>query len=319
MAGLFTLSTILIATLLFLNHYSHTGDHENKLITIAAISSRFQKAKYPPSVRPIHKNLSHILLLILLLAGDIESNPGPVTRKTRASHQSPPPKLDLSEIFPCALCDRAVNWSDQGVCCDQCSMWHHKSCIELCSKDFSLLNRSNVSWICCKCDCTNLSSFTFHSFSIGSNSFYHPIQDESVDGSVQSNFSPLKASTPEPRPRGKETRTTGSGTPSSQSLNSIKNISQDDSHGPTKKETLRIMNINAQSIRGKTSELTALLDYCKPDIVCCTETWLGGKKPGENPAPDAIQDSELFPHNYKSYRMTEILLEAAYSSLSGVT
>ena len=62
------------------------------------------------------------------------------------------------------------------------------------------------------------------------------------------------------------------------------------------------MNINAQSIRGKVSEFAVLLNYTKPDIVCCTESWLDGKKPGSNPTLSAIKDSEVFPENYKAYR-----------------
>ena len=134
---------------------------------------RFKQAPESGSTRP--KRL--ILLLLILIAGDVELNPGPGT--------NPKP----SEHFPCAFCDKPVNWSDLGVCCDGCSMWHHKSCIGMCTKDFSLLNRSNVQWKCCICDYINLSSFTFHSYSIGQDSYYHPISDESINNSSSSNFS----------------------------------------------------------------------------------------------------------------------------------
>jgi len=66
-----------------------------------------------------------IILLIIILAGDIETNPGP-----RAAN-----------IFPCGLCDRPVTWSREGICCDNCSIWHHRSCIELCTTDYELLQR----------------------------------------------------------------------------------------------------------------------------------------------------------------------------------
>ena len=68
------------------------------------------------------------------------------------------------------------------------------------------------------------------------------------------------------------------------------------------KQNLRIINVNAQSIRGKTSEFATMISYCKPDIVCCTESWLAGKKPGENLTTKAILDSEIFPGGYKSFR-----------------
>ena len=46
-------------------------------------------------------------LCTLLLGGDIELNPGP-----RAS-----------SIFPCGYCECAVNWTNQDICCDNCSIW----------------------------------------------------------------------------------------------------------------------------------------------------------------------------------------------------
>ena len=59
---------------------------------------------------------------------------------------------------------------------------------------------------------------------------------------------------------------------------------------------------NAHSIRGKLSEFSATLHYCKPDIVCVTESWLFGKKPGLNHERGAFLDSELVSDQYKVYR-----------------
>ena len=42
--------------------------------------------------------------------------------------------------------------------------------------------------------------------------------------------------------------------------------------------------------------------YLKPDIICATESWLKGVKPGVNPTKDAIKSSEIFPPNYNVYR-----------------
>ncbi|CAC5402075.1 unnamed protein product [Mytilus coruscus] len=90
------------------------------------------------------------MLLIIILSGDIEINPGPKT----------------ANVFPCGLCERPVTRSREGVCCDCCSIWHHRSCIELCTTDYELLQRSNVQWMCCKCDSLNVSSFTYHAYEI---------------------------------------------------------------------------------------------------------------------------------------------------------
>ena len=95
------------------------------------------------------------------------------------------------------MCEIPVTWSNEGVCCDCCSVWHHKSCIELCTTDYELLQRSNVQWMCCKCDSLNVSSFTYHSYEIENVSYYEPLNTtESFLDSFTSQFSPLKTSSP---------------------------------------------------------------------------------------------------------------------------
>ena len=55
-------------------------------------------------------------------------------------------------------------------------------------------------------------------------------------------------------------------------------------------------------MKKKTAELQALLEYTKPDIVCGTESWLYGVKPGITHSKDAIRSSEIFPSEYIAYR-----------------
>ena len=239
-----------------------------------------------------------VLLLIMVQAGDIELNPGP----------------KQSSVFPCGLCQIPVTWSNEGVCCDCCSVWHHKSCIELCTADYELLQRSNVQWMCCKCDSLNVSSFTYHSYEIDNVSYYEPLTTtESFQDSFMSQFSPLKTSSPkvtqnrnsvsEDIPRyTKPNNSDSSKTDSRISNNSNKkNESSPFLHIPPKRN-LRILTVNCRSIRDKTSEFKATLNYTKPDIVIGTESWLKGIKPGQNPSKDAIKSSEIFPENYTSFR-----------------
>ena len=101
------------------------------------------------------KGLSFIFLSLIL-----SGNPNPGTKNT--------------STYPCGLCDLPVTWTCEGVCCDDCSIWHHRSCLELCSADYELLHRSNVQWLCCKCDSININSFTFRSYETDSN-YYLPI------------------------------------------------------------------------------------------------------------------------------------------------
>ena len=118
-------------------------------------------------------------IIILLLSGDIEQNPGPETK------------------WPCGICQYPVTWSQEGVACDGCELWHHKSCLSLCSDDFQLLECSNVAWKCCKCDSINCDTFTFHSFELQTSNSFYPLTFESIIDSIQSQmFSPLHTSSP---------------------------------------------------------------------------------------------------------------------------
>ena len=62
------------------------------------------------------------------------------------------------------------------------------------------------------------------------------------------------------------------------------------------------MTVNCCSIREHRSEFTAALDYVKPDLICGTESWLKGVKPGKEPAKNAIKTSEIFPSDFIIHR-----------------
>jgi hypothetical protein len=52
------------------------------------------------------------------------------------------------------------------------------------------------------------------------------------------------------------------------------------------KKNMRIMTVNCRSIKDKRAEFETALHYLKPDIICATESWLKGVKPGVNPTKD---------------------------------
>ena len=58
---------------------------------------------------------------------------------------------------------------------------------------------------------------------------------------------------------------------------------------PLSKKKARILVINFQSIRSKRDSFWAMLEYCDPDIILASETWL-------NPT---IAEREVLPANYK--------------------
>ena len=89
----------------------------------------YLKNSYPLS-NPIYasRQSSFFSLMVLIIAGDIELNPGP-------GGDWPAP-AEWALLYPCGCCELKVDWSDLAVCCDACNMWHHKSCISMYSSEY---------------------------------------------------------------------------------------------------------------------------------------------------------------------------------------
>ena len=119
------------------------------------------------------------LFIVLTLCGDIEVNPGPPAHK---------------DIFPCAWCELRVDWSDTGVCCDQCDLWYHRWCISMTSAEYDGIE--DVSWQCFKCKTINCSSFIYNGYNVNTTNSFHALStipgDDSVfDTSLKSITSPF--------------------------------------------------------------------------------------------------------------------------------
>ena len=266
---------ILVSTQRFL----HTTS-ENDLDPIKAVFATCGKKNFMCKTRDLPPNINKTLFsFTLLLAGDVQINPGPRT----------------TSVYPCGLCDHPVTWNCRGVACDECSIWYHGSCIELCSNDYALLERSNVQWLCHKCDSINCDSFTFRSFSLNCSNYYNPIIDPNVTiESVNSVFSPLRTSSPsDPR----ESFSKNQKSTSCKDTSAIKGTKSNSKNSTSpydlpEKKHLRILSVNCQRISNKKAELETAITYIKPDIICGTESWLNGN----------ISSSEVFPTNYSVYR-----------------
>ena len=222
---------------------------------------------------------------MLILSGDIEVNPGPTTSR--------------KDIWPCGLCQLPVTWTEAGVACDECSVWHHMSCISLCTKDREDLERSSVQWLCCKCDNINCDSFTFRSYETQTSNFFEPLS--CLDSTLDSVFSPLHTSSPKDFRNlvtSKSAATLSTNRSKTKSGSGHSNVFEK----LPAKQNLRIMTINCRSLKENNAEFKASINYIKPDIICGTESWLRGIKPGKNPTHDAIKNSEIFPENYNIYR-----------------
>ena len=72
-------------------------------------------------------------IIILLLAGDIELNPGPNWK------------------YPCGACSGPVKSNQKGIYCDVCTTWFHSRCIGLSDQEYSTLQDSPDTWACRIC------------------------------------------------------------------------------------------------------------------------------------------------------------------------
>ena len=179
---MFAVTLILLYVLLTIpTQHSKSWTHQQLVQQL--LNAKLHPAGRRPICLPICNTKSkHLLLLLITLSGDIEVNPGPPKKES---------------VYPCGLCEHPVTWNCRGVCCDGCNIWHHSSGIELCSKDYELLEKSNVQWICCKCESMTISSFTFKSYNLETSNLYEQITGlDSAMESISSVFSPLKSSSP---------------------------------------------------------------------------------------------------------------------------
>ena len=181
------------------------------------------------------------LVNLLLLANDIQLNPGP-------------PK------YPCGTCGKAVTWKQKAICCDSCDIWFHVQCENVRSQIYECMQNSNTTWECIQCGMPNFSTTLFDLTKLDNNNNPYSVLSDVPDHLNVSNTSsigsPLLTSSP-------SRTTTSQEKPKYQ-------------HKPKKVsfKPLRILNVNCQSIKNKIPEFHTLVDSVKPDIIFGTESWL---------------------------------------------
>ena len=82
---------------------------------------------------------SLLISLLLMISGDIETNPGPKCH------------------FSCVSCSKAIRNSENSIGCTKCRKWTHLGCSALSYEEFQSL--SDREWLCCAC----LQSYLPHS------------------------------------------------------------------------------------------------------------------------------------------------------------
>ena len=130
---------------------------------------------------------------LLVLAGDVELNPGP-------------PKCK----YPCWICSKPVKKSDPAVCCDQCDQWLHNSCRGLSAHLYEAMKSSSVTWICPTCGLPSFTSSLFNSFiSTDTSNSFSPLASCTVlNGTANlrpvDQVKPISASTPKKGPNSRK-------------------------------------------------------------------------------------------------------------------
>ena len=110
------------------------------------------------TIKPSKQTQLLLLHLILLQAGDLETNPGPPkkcsTGKGRKCKSKEPE-------FPCALCSEEVTWTADALQCEGCDYWLHKECMNMSDDEYARLGGLTSVWICSECGLMNISASLF--------------------------------------------------------------------------------------------------------------------------------------------------------------
>ena len=164
-----------------------------------------------------------------------------------------------------------VTNQDKGIQCDGCQNWIHAACGGVDDETYVRFQGSNCVWICPICEVMNISDTLLNSSLESSTSNAFSVLKDDDEGDTLTRHTCAIPSKPQ---RKRITRNKPA-------------IAKHDG-----RKSLKVMVINFQSIRNKTSELKVLIDQHNPDIIQGTETWLSQE----------INSSEIFPDTYDVYR-----------------
>ena len=88
-------------------------------------------------------------MVILLLSGDVQLNPGPPTRTPK---------------YPCGVCSKNVNSIHKEMECEDCLTWYHIKCVNIGDNIYQVhMHHNSYTWVWPKCGLpkfTNSSLFT---------------------------------------------------------------------------------------------------------------------------------------------------------------
>ena len=269
------------------------GNSVGRIAQSLAFTRNIGNRRGSEGLRSFNPSQGTNLMILIILAGDIEMNPGPrfqcrtckkyckaaekavkcedCEKRFHASCVNLGP-VELQKIesdndswycsnckAECSLCSGAVLNSHKAVQCDKCEMWVHNNCSFMSDSEYETMQNSNCTWICPKCDFFNFSDSFFN---------------EQFNMESENRFDLLA--------KGHETKSTETLTSKNSFISGLK-----------------FSSININSIRGKKLELLAFIDFHQSKILAIQETKID----------NSILTSELFPESfpYSVYRKDRTL------------
>jgi len=178
--------------------------------------------------------LALVSFILLSLAHDVETNPGP------HSH---------TEDWNCGVCDRECGWDTKAVACDECNQWYHIDCQGISSRLYGEMDNS-FAWTCLQCGLPNFSTAFFDITAYGSNNPFDILSDTSQDS--LSPGAPQASSTP-----------THQRTRNRQLHQHVK--------APLR---VLVVNCESLQSQAKQSLFASMIESTKPHIIHGTESWL---------------------------------------------
>ena len=234
---------------------AHSDTYSTQLSILSQVSKMWKILKRTTSgrnkakQRSVCKSMAILLLLLIAISCDVETNPGPVQAHMYLENDS--------TVFPCGNCENPVTWKCKGVQCDMCQIWFHADCQNVSDSLYDRLGDSTVGlavWKCSICENINVSNSSLPS--LDSLESENPFS--CLDSSHHSNISFTMAQTYTPK------RTPAKQKPKAGKKNNIK-------------RSLKVQIINCRSIVDKKLEFSNLVTSTKPDIIIGTESWLKPK------------------------------------------
>ena len=115
---------------------------------VAGNSSDLARGKHKQRwLRPATNPGWYLFVLLILVAGDIQLNPGPKQVKVR---------------FPCGVCDKPVRNNQAALCFDDCNTWSHRKCLDIPLSTYRQLGRSDDEWFCPPCSMPQITDSFFN-------------------------------------------------------------------------------------------------------------------------------------------------------------